>query len=128
VAEVARLCHSEKGGGFQTRHPVRHKYFCINDLQEQKWRRRESNPQADPSNDLRPNELGKGHSCESVNASQSLSTNGDFHALTTSGTTSCEASLCYIAAHWQHLPPHIREAICTLVDAAIARPPAQGEL
>lgn len=29
-----------------------------------------------------------------------------------------DAALDYIAARWPHLPPHVRDAILTLVDAA----------
>jgi len=28
-------------------------------------------------------------------------------------------SIVYIAAHWHRLPPHIREAIVTLIDAGV---------
>jgi len=45
-----------------------------------------------------------------------------------SGTTEDKKSLSsdsidYVAFHWQRLPPHIRETIVTLVDAAIATVP-----
>jgi len=33
---------------------------------------------------------------------------------------SCSNSIDYVVAQWPGLPPHIREAIVTLVDAAIA--------
>ena len=41
------------------------------------------------------------------------------HGLTTSDTR-ISPTISYIAARWDFLPPHIREAILTLVDAGVA--------
>jgi hypothetical protein len=39
--------------------------------------------------------------------------------VSTSDTVDYSPSLVQIMNAWPHLPPHIREAICTLVDAAM---------
>jgi len=36
------------------------------------------------------------------------------------------AHICYIAEHWPHLKPHIREAIFTLIDAALVQQEFEG--
>jgi hypothetical protein len=40
---------------------------------------------------------------------------------------SYRASIEYISARWPLLPPHVREAIFTLVDAAMRRIPAADD-
>lgn len=32
-----------------------------------------------------------------------------------------DSSVDYVVAHWDRLPPHVREAIVTLVDATVIR-------
>lgn len=35
-------------------------------------------------------------------------------------------SISFIAEAWPHLPPHVRETICTVIDAALLRPQVEG--
>jgi len=38
----------------------------------------------------------------------------------TSGNVSESTAIDYISKHWQELPPHVREAIVTLVDSVVS--------
>jgi hypothetical protein len=40
---------------------------------------------------------------------------------------SCRASIEYISVRWPLLPPHVREAIFTLVDAAMTQLPFRDD-
>jgi hypothetical protein len=48
------------------------------------------------------------------------------HSLTSSGTDNLASSVRYIADRWQLLPPHVREAVITLIDAACLQHQSDG--
>jgi len=83
------------------------------------WRRRESNEQATLHNQFEGNDFG--------NRPIPLGASGECRPSSDCQCSSCadmcldapSASIQYVAEAWSSLPPHIREAIMTLIDAAL---------
>lgn len=89
---------------------------CYERAQRVKWRRRESNPDADFPKPFSGQPLQSG--CEQDAAPEQHTAVPERRFLATNGTqlSSLPAAVTLIAEAWQKLPPHIREAILTLVD------------
>jgi hypothetical protein len=81
--------------------------------------RRESNPDADFCNQCNGLQLEHSDSSRAAPAQHLAVTEG--HCVAANGTAgpSIPATVCRIADAWPELPPHIREAIFTLVDAGL---------
>ena len=75
---------------------------------------RELNPESASPNDLPANNLEQGASPQT--AFWERASGGDCLCLAAGGTTE------FLLHSWPHLPPHVKETIFTLVDAALSRP------
>jgi hypothetical protein len=72
------------------------------------------NPEAACSNELSANDLEK--SPLPLGVFWECAKGGDCHCLAAGGTPE------FLLQSWPHLPPHVKETIFTLVDAALSRP------
>jgi hypothetical protein len=72
------------------------------------------NEQASFSNELPANELEQGATLPT--AFWECASGGDCHCLTSIGCPE------YLLHSWPRLPPHVKETIFTLVDAALSKP------
>jgi len=81
------------------------------------WRRRESNPRTDFSNQFSQQELQSEQWSGAAPEQQATGTEGQSESLSGTQSNSLSASVRRIADRWESLRPHIREAILTLVDA-----------
>jgi hypothetical protein len=89
------------------------------------WRRRESNPRTDPSNQCNGLQLQLGDSAGAAPEHRAAATRG--HHLTSNGSLAAvlPPSVRRIAGGWSGLPPHMREAILTLLDSGLLSAQAQ---
>jgi len=76
-----------------------------------KWRRRESNANSIRGNELEHNELRIDDPGDSANASRTGGRGGQDVSL-------ADTNLLSLIKAWWNLPPHIQQAIVTLLDAA----------
>ena len=93
--------------------------FSYNNLRSYKWRRRESNPIDYIYNQLNGHDLQIEEEEGAASEQRSPISNRHFNSLIDTVIDSIPPSVSRIADAWPLLPPHIREAILTLVDAAV---------